>query len=212
MACGTLTLLAGPNGAGKSTLVKSLSLSGGLADHIILNADDRTLEKAKLAGHAGFADTPMDSLAIFFSQAADEVLAEAVNLIHAGRKVSLETVLSTDKYQSVVTDVLEGGGKFELIYVALQSPDISRQRVALRVQKGGHDVPADRLQARWTRSLEKLKWFAPKATRFSIYDNSSHPAVFLATGENGRMQWQIAPENVFPEMRALLEDAFKNSQ
>ncbi len=211
MACGTLTLLAGPNGAGKSTLVKSLNLSGGLADHIILNADDRTLEKIRLAGHIGFADTPMESLVKFFSEAADEVLAVAINLIQAGRKVSLETVLSTDKYQSVVTEVLQGGGKFELIYVALQSPDISRQRVALRVQKGGHDVPADRLHVRWTRSLEKLKWFAPKATRFSIYDNSSHPAVLLATGEYGRLKWQIARENVFPEMRTLLEDAFKDS-
>jgi len=211
MQWGTLTLLAGPNGAGKTTLVKSLDALGAYADHKILNADDRTLEKARNAGFQSFSETPEDLLKQFFIEAANEVFEEAKKSLALGETVSLETVLSTSKYRELVGSVLENGGTFELIYVGLRSHLVSKHRVALRVQKGGHDVPADRLEERWKRSLEQLKWFAPRATRFSIYDNTVHPGILLASGDGGRLQWEVSRDQVFPEIYAALKEAFKDS-
>ncbi|NOS70193.1 MAG: hypothetical protein HOP33_09710 [Verrucomicrobia bacterium] len=93
-------------------------------------------------------------------------------LLAAGEAVAVETVLSTDKYRPVVEQLRRDGGMFNLIYVGLNSPELSRQRVAARVAKGGHPVPEEKLAGRWQRSLEHLPWFASRADHFFIFDNS----------------------------------------
>ncbi len=76
-----------------------------------------------------------------------------------------------------------------MIYVFLQSPSIAKERVKARVQRGGHGVPENKIAARYTRSLENLRWFAAKATCYWILDNSdSTPGVLprmLAYGSCG---------------------------
>ena len=39
-----------------------------------------------------------------------------------------------------------------LVYIALASPDIARERVAARVRRQGHDVPEEKIVQRWQRS------------------------------------------------------------
>lgn len=211
MAWGTLTLVAGPNGAGKTTLVRSLKDSGGLAGHVILNADDSTLVKIREAGYAGFADAPFELLKECFIHSAEEVYREATKRLQSGEMVCLETVLSTGKYRSLVNSLQANGGSLELVYVALQSHLISRERISFRVLKGGHDVPESKLAERWRRSLEELKWFVSRADRFSIYDNTRKPPEQLAEGERGRIAWLVQPDTVFSELRGILEEAFKDS-
>lgn len=46
------------------------------------------------------------------------------------------------------------------------------QRVRLRVEKGGHDVPEASVRRRWSRSLEQLPWFLQQADQAAIFDNS----------------------------------------
>lgn len=208
MACGSLLLLAGPNGAGKSTLFRALRSEQDLQHYIALNADDRTLEKLVAAGFSGFADTPVDLLKQFFVTAATEIYTEAIMLLQEGKNVCLETVLSTDKYCEMVSMVTKAGGRFELFYVALRSPEISRERVSLRVQKGGHDVPADRLKERWRRSLEFLPWFVGRADEVIIYDNSDEAPVMLAKGGGGVFSWCVPRSAIFSELLAALQLQF----
>lgn len=210
MPWGTLTLVAGPNGAGKTTLVRGLKAAGELAEHVVLNADDYTLARIREMGFPEFAAAPADVLKDCFIQSAEEVYREMVSLLEAGEKVCVETVLSTDKYRQIVATLQTHGGMFELVYVALQSPKISGNRVAVRVQKGGHDVPASKLAERWKRSLEELRWFARKANRLSVFDNSSYPLRQVAEGGNGQIAWTVPLETVFPEIRTALQDAFEN--
>lgn len=103
----------------------------------------------------------------------------------------METVLSTAKYQPVVEEVLTAEGRCFLIYVALNSPELSAQRVRRRVSEGGHDVPADKLRERWERSLKMLPWFASRAHRFWVFDNSNSDseqrAELLATGSGRKL-------------------------
>ncbi len=211
MSWGTLTLVAGPNGAGKTTLVRKLAATGQLADHVLLNADDRTLEKLRAAGIPSFASAPSHLLKEFFILAAQEVFEEMTQLLSAGSNVCVETVLSTDKYRSVVESLLANGGSFELVYVALQTPEVSRSRVTIRVHKGGHDVPTSKLADRWNRSLAELKWFARRASRTVVFDNSSTEPRQLAVGESGRLLWSVPTDTVFPELREALRVAFQDS-
>jgi predicted ABC-type ATPase len=210
MATGSLLLLAGPNGAGKTTLLRRLREKPGLTPYVALNADDRTLKKIKDAGMEGFADTSMDGslLKRLFIEAANEVYQEAIELLHAGHSVCLETVLSTDKFCPMVTEIINSGGRFELIYLALCSPEVSRERVSIRVRKDGHDVPVDRLKERWQRSLSFLPWFASRASEVVIFDNSGAEPLLVAKGGNGRLIWRVPPETVFPELRLALQAEF----
>jgi predicted ABC-type ATPase len=210
MSMGSLLLLAGPNGAGKTSLFQSLRARGELQDYLSLNADERTLQRLRGAGFTGFGDPSVDvaTLKRMFIESATEVYQEAASLLEAGKAVCLETVLSTDKFCNMVTQVTEGGGTFELIYIALRSADVSRRRVQIRVCKDGHDVPTDRLHERWARSLSFLPWFARRAHEVAIFDNSDANPVLVAKGSGGTMSWLAPRESVFPELRLALEAEF----
>ncbi len=59
-----------------------------------------------------------------------------------------------------------------MIYVVLDSPDRSIERIRLRVAKGGHHVKDDDVRRRYGRSLQQMKWFLSEADQAWIYDNS----------------------------------------
>jgi predicted ABC-type ATPase len=135
-------------------------------------------------GFPTYAATPPEILQRANISAAEKVFAEVRRLLDAGESVAVETVLSTDKYCPVIEKLRRDGGIFNLIYVGLRSPELSRERVANRVAKGGHPVPVEKLVGRWQRSLEHLPWFASRADHFYIYDNSdsdpAHPPALIA--------------------------------
>ena len=81
-------------------------------------------------------------------------------------------MLSTDKYRPLVSKAKERGFEIRLVYVLLRSPELNIKRVQMRVAKGGHDVPADRIAKRWKRSLEQFPWFLDQADWALVFDNS----------------------------------------
>ena len=46
-------------------------------------------------------------------------------------------------------------------------------RVALRVAKGGHDVPANKIRKRWPRSFRRMPWFWRHADLAYLFFNGS---------------------------------------
>jgi predicted ABC-type ATPase len=203
-----LWLVAGPNGAGKTTLVHRGPLAALLTHATFLNPDDVALELLRDAGYRSFSDVPSDLLTKFFLEAANAVFEKLTTILVAGEPVVVETVLSSNKYRDVVDIVLRDGGFFGLIYVWLDSPETACARVKARVEHGGHDVPAEKIAARWQRSVEKLSWFLPRATRFWIYDNTnSDPDAapfLLAEGGHGKCSF-VAPTVPSPILTVLPE-------
>lgn len=47
------------------------------------------------------------------------------------------------------------------------------------MKKGGHDVPVDKIEAWWHKSLRQLPWFLHHADAASVYDNSTTPRRIL---------------------------------
>ena len=92
--------------------------------------------------------------------------------VHAHQTVGVETVLSTDKYRALVTEARRRGFAVRVIFVFLANPDLNVERVRIRVQKGGHDVPEDRIRARWVRSFQQFAWFLAEADRVDVFENS----------------------------------------
>ncbi len=199
-------IVGGPNGAGKTTCTQRRPITALLPGVRFLNPDDLSREKLIQRGFSGFADAPEDVRRSLFLESADDVFIELSCAIAAGEPVGVETVLSTDKYRTPVESVRDAGGFVGLIYVALESPELACQRVAARVRRGGHDVPADKIESRWGRSLENLPWFASHATAFWVFDNSDsdpdQPTHLVARGRFGSVEFLA--EDVFPRLRSAL--------
>jgi predicted ABC-type ATPase len=105
--------------------------------------------------------------------------------LDAHQTVGVETVLSTAKYRRIVQKAKQRDFEFRLIYVLLDSPQRSIDRVRLRVAKGGHAVPEDKIVERYAKSLEQLPWFLEHADRAWVYDNSGAVPKLVAEKHNG---------------------------
>ena len=165
MAAPLLIMLSGPNGAGKTTFYESHLEALGLP---FLNADILARE------------TRMDAYS-----AAATIAAIRDQLIREGESFITETVFSDpvgEKVQ-VLADAVASGFDVTLIYIGVASPDLSRLRVQARVAAGGHDVPAEKLVARYRRSLENLHRAIQQLPRVRIYDNSSFQSPHRFLGE-----------------------------
>ncbi len=175
MADKWMWIIAGPNGAGKSTVAALILAKQRIPGLTKLNADEVNAELRKLYPHL-----PTDRMNLRAAQFIDSMVADC---IEHGLNFTVETVLSTDKYRKAVTDAKAKGFKFGLIYVSLWPPDLSPDRVKIRVAKGGHDVERSKVIERYHRSHKQLTWFAAKADRMVVLDNSTgfnEPAMIVA--------------------------------
>lgn len=162
-------IVAGPNGAGKTTCCQRKPISFLLRHVSFLNPDDLTRQKLIARGFSGFRDSPINVQTQLFFESADEVQSILESSIEADQTVGVETVLSSDKYRKLVNRVHEKGGVFRLVYIALRSSTIAKERVAARVAKGGHGIPEGKIDARYVRSLENLAWFACRSHCFGFW-------------------------------------------
>ena len=121
--------------------------------------------------------------------------------INAYLTAGVETVLSTPKYQPLVNEAHERGFDVRLIYVVLDDVEKNIERVRLRVARGGHDVPEDKIRARHKRSLAQLPWFLERADKASIFDNSGSEPRLIASKEKNTITVYPA---TFPAIRRIL--------
>jgi predicted ABC-type ATPase len=167
----SLWLIAGPNGSGKSSLYGSeqnaiygdTNIADSAHSFWIINPDLLTLRICSVEGK---------NLEEANLEAVRRIEAWLWASVDAHQSVGVETVLSTDKYRPLVLKAKERGFEIRLVYVILQSPEFNIKRVRMRVAKGGHDVPADRIAKRWKRSLEQFPWFLDQADWALLFDNS----------------------------------------
>jgi predicted ABC-type ATPase len=186
-----LLVLAGSNGAGKTKFYEQwlagLRLPFVDADVIGrrfgLTAASQVYEAARLA-----------------EQQRRELLALGVSFC-------METVFSDAANQKLdfLRETQAAGYTIVLIFIGIESAELSSARVAERVAAGGNDVPDDKLKARFARTLRNLK-AALKFVDLAIpLDNSSADVPFrhVATWESGRRRFAATP------VPAWLKDAMR---
>jgi predicted ABC-type ATPase len=200
-------IVGGPNGAGKTTLASHSRFQRLLGEARFLNPDEMALQRLQAAGRKGFHEATAEQLTRFFIEAAEAVEHDVRESLRRGEAIGVESVLSTRKYCPIVQEAITKGIFFGLIYVALNTPELSRQRVAHRVKQGGHDVPPEKLADRWARSIENLGWFAQRATRLWVFDNSDStpemPPRLIAKG-GGELIDILDPEAI-PQITRVLK-------
>jgi predicted ABC-type ATPase len=181
-------LLAGPNGAGKSTLYRAALEQGLLpAQAQFINAD---LYEAQHLAHV--ADSEQRSgLA---RQWADD---RRQHCLKSGRTFVSETVFSHPSKLELIRQARTAGFAVVLLVVCVNDPEQLLQRVAGRVSEGGHDVPAERILARYPRTLTYLRQAIPLADLALLYDTSGAGRAgvagpkLVARWRGGRWYWQV---------------------
>jgi predicted ABC-type ATPase len=161
-------VLAGPNGAGKSTAAPHL-VREVLGLDTFVNADTIA------AGLAGFAT---DAAAI----AAGRVMLQQMNaLSRANHSFAFETTLASRSFAPRLRAMRDRGYRVSLAFLWLPSADLAVQRVARRVEQGGHDIPDDVIRRRYARGLKNLvTLYLPLAARWAIYNADAEPPTTLA--------------------------------
>ncbi|SEL33230.1 Predicted ABC-type ATPase [Stigmatella aurantiaca] len=188
-----LVVLAGPNGAGKSTFFERRLRATGLR---FVNAD--------ILARAIAPEDPA-SASYAAAKAAD---AERRELVKMGMSFCMETVFSDpagDKL-AFLREAMADGYRVVLLFIGLESPELSQARVISRVASGGHDVPDEKLFSRFPRTLENLAQAARFADETRLYDNSDarHPYRLLGRLERGRSLERFPP---VPTWAAAVLDA-----
>ena len=70
-----------------------------------------------------------------------------------------------------------------LIYIGIADARMSAERVKDRVRSGGHDVPLEKIMARYERTLANLERAVARLPSVLVYDNSSFEAPYRLVAE-----------------------------
>ena len=165
-----IVALAGPNGAGKTTFYHAHLKACGLR---FINAD-------VLA-----AELDLDSYV-----AARTAATLRRELVEQRESFIFETVFSDpvgDKL-AFLKHAAQRGYTVVLCFLGLSRPKVCEERVAMRVSQGGHDVPTEKLVARFPRTLANLKAAIRGLPHVWIFDQDDLRKPFreVAVFEQGR--------------------------
>lgn len=149
-----VTALAGPNGAGKSSFFATYLRRSNLP---FINADQLSLQTGISAYKA--------------AELAEEVRR---GLIEQQESFIFETVLSdpVGAKLAFLRTAETKGYTVLLIFIGIDSPQSAEERVAIRVSKGGHDVPHDKIRERYARTMKNLQRAFIEIGNIRVYDNS----------------------------------------
>jgi predicted ABC-type ATPase len=96
---------------------------------------------------------------------------------------AFESTLSSRTFAVFLKELKSRGYLVHLLYVWLNSPELSAVRVRHRVEAGGHDIPLDTIHRRYGRSVANfMNMYRPLANSWFAYDNSGKTARIVAAG------------------------------
>lgn len=170
-----LIVVAGPNGAGKSTFVETFVKPTGI---LIVNPDE--------VARGLSPDSPED-IAYEAARVADTWRRD---LAARGVSFCMETVFSDPQGAKLafLKECQSSGYTVILVFIGLESAELSLGRVIQRVDRGGHDVPDAKIEARFPRTFANLRQALTFVDRALLVDNSSadQPFRFVAEFKAGK--------------------------
>jgi len=107
-------------------------------------------------------------------------------LIENGHSFSFETVMSHSSKLKEIEEANRLGYKTYLYFVCTDNPQINVDRVANRVDKGGHNVDPEKIRSRYTHTLENLLPAIRKVHRAYLFDNSGKQQTLIAEVLDGK--------------------------
>lgn len=159
----------------------------------------------------GFADGRLDFREVavnsYFASVAVDFLRQ--KLLEKKVSFTVETVMSHPGKVALLEQAQQLGYRTYLYFIATDDPAINQRRVRNRVSMGGHDVPEDKIEERYGRSLELLMEAVRHTNRAYVFDNSNdgEDHTWLAEITDGRQLEMKTAKVPAWFRRAILEKA-----
>jgi predicted ABC-type ATPase len=156
-----LYIIAGCNGAGKTTATFTI-LPEIINCKEFVNAD----EIAK-------GLSPFQPEKVAFE--SGRIMLNRINeLLKENQSFAFETTLSTKSYKQKIILAREKGYSITLLFFWLQSIELAKERVRMRVLEGGHNIENDVIERRYKNGLKNLfELYLPIVDNAFIFDNSN---------------------------------------
>jgi predicted ABC-type ATPase len=153
-----LDLVVGPNGAGKSTFVR-LTLAHVVPASAFVNADEIARR-----------EWPDDPVGHSYDAAA-RAAATRRQLIERRRPFIAETVFSHPSKLTLIEEA-RAAGYYVALHVLMVPEELAIERVHARVAAGGHDVPTEKITARYRRLWDLVADAVDIADAAGFWDNA----------------------------------------
>ncbi len=184
-----LYIIAGPNGAGKTTFARKF-----LPDYA------KCLEFVNV-------DLIASGLSPFNSERvalkAGRIMLEQIHSLgNRGLDFGFETTLSGRSYLKFLNELKQRKGyNIHLFFLWISSVKLALERIELRVQQRGHDIPEAVVRRRFDKGISNFfHFYRPVVDRWIIFDNSKDSPELIAFEESGKL------EIVDPDLFGLLSD------
>lgn len=163
-----LYIIAGCNGAGKTTASFTI-LPEILNCKEFVNAD----EIAK-------GLSPFQPEKVSF-EAGRIMLNRIQELLDNNTSFAFETTLSTRSYKNKVLAAKQKGYNVTLLFFWLQTIELAKERVLIRVKEGGHNIEPEVIERRYLKGIHNLfEIYLPIVDGALIFDNSTGKHELLA--------------------------------
>lgn len=184
-----LYIIAGPNGAGKTTFARKF-----LPEYVkcfeFVNVD-------LIASGLSPFDPERAAL-----KAGRIMLEQIHSLAKRGVDFGFETTLSGKSYLRLLNELKQRRGyNIHLFFLWINSVKLALERIALRVQQGGHDIPEAVVRRRFSKGISNFfHLYRPVIDRWIVFNNSGDVPEIIAFEESGKL------EIVDPGLFGLLSD------
>ena len=114
--------------------------------------------------------------------AAGRMMIERMDALLAQEtSFAFETTCSGRGHIAFLRRAQRQGWRVFLLFVWLSSPDLAIDRVALRVGRGGHNIPEELIIRRYWKGLANFReGYLPVADAAAVYDNSAGEGKLVA--------------------------------
>lgn len=175
-----LWMLVGGNGAGKSTFYHQKLQPMGMP---FINAD--------LIAREVFPDDPE----VHSYDAAKIAENMRLELLQLGHSFCFETVFSHPSKIDFMAQAKALGYQLIMVMIHVEPTGLNLARISQRVADGGHNVPADKVEARIPRMLEHVRIAIPLCDQVRVLDNSRLDTPFrpILTIKGGKRTVHLSP-------------------
>ena len=185
-----LYIISGCNGSGKTTASYTM-LPEMLDCSEFVNSD----EFAK-----GLSPFNPEKASI---QASRYMIMKIRYLLKKQKDFGIETTLATRTLLKTIRLAQDAGYTVTLLYFWLNSPELAVERVAARVEAGGHDIPEETIRRRYRVGIDYFFHdYAPICERWILADNSQIPFRVIAEGSKNDLI-NIKDETTYEQIRRL---------
>jgi predicted ABC-type ATPase len=120
------------------------------------------------------------------------ILADYIryNIMKKGVTFTFETVMSHVSKIDFINEANKKGFKVYLYFIATEDPKINLERVKLRVEKGGHDVPDEKVRSRYYNTLDLLFDAVKPCYRSFIFDSTKAIKLVASVNPSGEIEFE----------------------